>query len=175
MQTHELLLKDPLRPEDRKRSRLPTYERDEGVPAYLLSMDAQSVLQITQSRQVIVPLIERGDHDLPDLAMALIEAVLVERQGPVLEASSLAEAILAGAEALKQMDLSLYAILVRDGTEVPAVGEAYTAHHADVEPDLVICLPEPQHLGFMPIADDSSFGMLVHNPRAVVPVRITAS
>jgi len=171
MQAHELLMQDPLRPEDRKRTKLPVYDRDKSIPAYLLSADAQSVLRITKAGQVIIPLIERGEHELPDLAMALIEAALVDRMFPALEAKSLADAIIAGAEELKQRDLRLHAILVSTGTEVPAVGEAYTAHHPDVEPDLVICLPEPQYLGFMPTTE-SSFGMFVHNPKAIVPVRI---
>lgn len=171
MQTHELLLHDPIPPEVLKRSKRPAYDKDRGTPAYLLSEDAQSVYQVVMPEQVFVPLVERGEHSLPDLAMALIEAALVNRSEPVAEAGSFADAIIAGAEAMKLKDLQLHSILVRTGTAVPADGVPHTAYHDDVEPGLVICLPEPQYLGSMPTADDT-FGMIVHNPGAIVPVRI---
>jgi len=102
-----------------------------------------------------------------------IQAALMEREEPSLEAASVAGAILEGARALDDLDLELETVLVRAGTEVPAMlGLKSVAHHADVEPDLVICLPNPQFLGVMPTVDDVSFGMLLHNPGAIVPVRL---
>lgn len=173
MQTHELLQPDPLRPEYRKRCRLPAYDVERGKPKYLLSEDGESIFQIVHAGQVIVPLVDREGHDLPNLAMALIEAALMEREGPSLEAASAHGAILEGARALDDLDLELEVVLVRTGTEVPAIcGLKSVAHHADVEPDLVICLPNPQFLGMMPTVDDVSFGMLLHNPDAIIPVRL---
>jgi len=173
MLTHEILLHDPQGPEDLKTRPLPTYDTEAGSPKFILSGDGSSIFKIERPGKVVVPLVE-GGRDLPGLAMALIEAVLVEREGRTLEAGSVSEAVLLGAAALDGMDLKLGSVLVRTGTEVEPPMEAKVFQHDDVEPDLVVCLPSPEFLGRMPTANER-FGMMIHNPSAVVPVRIVPS
>lgn len=153
---------------------LPVYDVAPGTTKFVLSNDGTSVYRIVGDvdGRVIVPLLERDGHDLPDMAMAMVEAVLMERKLPSYEADTVHDAILVGASALHDMDLKLHFVLVRTGTELcnPVAG-ATVVYHPDVEPDLVICLPAPEFIGVMPTVGDDIFGMMVHNPDAVVPVR----
>jgi hypothetical protein len=175
MHVHELFQQDQLKPAGRRRPKMPVYDADRGASKFVLSEDAASVYKIVRDTRgrVIVPLVERDGHDLPDLAMAMIEAVLVERRLPVYDAATLHDAVLIGASVLEDLDLELRAVLVKRGTKLRSpVRGAAVVRHRDVEPGLVICLPDPQFLGMMPTVGDASFGMMVHNPDAVVPVRV---
>jgi len=167
MQAHELFLEEPL-----LLGVPPRYEKERGYPAYIITDGGKSVSRVVVPSFVIVPLIERGNHMLPDLAMAMIEAALLDKT--CLQADSLENAILLGKNALEDLlDLNLGSILVRTGTEINKTFGAQVAYHDDVEPNLIICLPSPEYIGRIPIRWDV-FGMILFNPSAIVPVRIIA-
>lgn len=173
MQAHEILLQDPIPDEVMRRVKLPSYQVDSHVaPAYVLSEDGKSVFQVTHQRSLFVPMLEREGRDLSELTMALLEAALMERGGLSYTAPSLRDAVATGSKVIEERDLKLGFVLVRTGAEIDGALGASVIHHESIEPGLVVCLPESEFLGRLPV-HGSRFGMMIYNTQAVVPVKVT--
>lgn len=170
-QVHQLLIRDDLGPA------YPRYDVEKGTQ-YFFVCEGAVYQSYPSPGYATVPLMELGNSNLQDMAMAMIEAIIMEREESMVEAASIQDAIMAGSHVLDGLDLKLSNILVREGTDIPvkllSELKIRVAFHKDVEPDMVVCFPGSEFLGCLPMKENK-FGMLIYNPASVIPVRIKPS
>lgn len=168
LQVHQLLMQENLGTE------CPKWDVYKGIQCFVICEGAIHRLK-PSTGHVTVPLMELGNNNLQDMAMAMVKATIMEREELVMEAASIKDAVMAGSRVLDGLDLTLSAILVREGMNVPVKLldelKVRVAFHKDVEPDTVICFPGSAYLG-VTVTKENKFGMCIYNPASVIPVRI---